>query len=82
MREKYKRFEFADRKKLEEAYLDGARPPDIAEALGVHQSRIYRELLRGYTGANDKNGRPAYNAETAQKVTNENMSRRGRRFIR
>lgn len=79
---KYKRLELADRKKLEAAYLDGERAADIAEMIGVHLSAVYRELRRGYTGSDDKNGRPAYSADVAQKVVTENMSRRGRHFTR
>lgn len=79
---KYKRLELGDRKRLEAAYLGGERAADIAEIIGVHQSAIYRELRRGYTGADDKNGRPAYSADVAQKTVSENMSRRGRHFTR
>lgn len=79
---KYKLLELEDRKKLEAEYLAGARAADIATTIGVHVSAIYRELRRGYTGAEDENGRPAYNAEIAQKNITESMSRRGRHFAR
>lgn len=79
---KYKLLELGDRKRLEAAYLDGERAADIATTIGVHVSAIYRELRRGYTGAEDKNGRPAYSAEKAQGAVNENVKKRGRPFAR
>lgn len=79
---KYKRLELADRKRLEAAYLDNERAADIADSIGVHLSAVYRELRRGYTGTDDKNGRPAYTADVAQRTVNESMSHRGRHFTR
>ena len=56
---KYRRLELADRKRLEAAYHGGDRVADVAAAIGVHVSVVYRELRRGYTGTNDENGRPS-----------------------
>lgn len=82
MARKYKIITFEDRRAIERAYLNNAAPAEIAEKIKVSPSTIYREIARGYTGKTDKNGRPAYSAETAQADAARNMSRRGRPFTR
>ena len=82
MARKYKIITFEDRRAIERAYSDNAAPAEIAAAIGVAPSSIYREIARGYTGETDKNGRPAYSAETAQATAARNMRRRGRPFTR
>ena len=82
MARKFQQLGIADRKKVEEAYRSGTSAADIAEVVGIALSSVYRELKRGYTGANDENGRPAYSADAAQRTVSENTSRRGRRFLR
>lgn len=82
MARKYKIITFEDRQAIEREYSDNAAPAEIAAVIGVSPSSIYREIARGYTGETDKNGRPAYSAETAQAATARNMSRRGRPFTR
>ena len=58
-RKKYKSLNFNDRKVIEEKVAAGARPCEIAAAVGVHVATIYRELKRGTVGSK-------YNAEKAQ----------------
>ena len=60
---------FSARKQLEAAYNRGDKIADIAAALFVHPATVYRDLTRGATGEMDKNGRPGYSAETAQRNT-------------
>lgn len=76
---KYKYLSFDARKIIEKKYLNGDRPADIAEAVGVHAATIYHELKRGYTGEEDKNFRPGYSAEIAQRVIQERFKARGKR---
>ena len=76
MRE-YKLLSYEDRKKIEEMYSAGARALDIGNRLGVHTATIYRELERGYTGKTDKNYRPGYSADVAERNYQENIKRRG-----
>lgn len=54
---KYRYLTLADREKLEGLYTNGDRPQDIADALGVHVTTVYKELKRGDTGELDRNMR-------------------------
>ncbi len=67
---------------IECAYSDGLAPIAIAAKIGGSPSSIYREINRGYTGEADKNGRPAYSADTAQADATKSISRCGRPFAR
>ncbi|MCL2563744.1 MAG: helix-turn-helix domain-containing protein [Oscillospiraceae bacterium] len=71
-----KRLDLEGRKKLEQLYLAEERVGDIAKQLDVSIATIYRELKRGYTNTQDKNGRPAYSAFVAERVTAVNKVRR------
>lgn len=82
MARKYKIITLEDRRTIERVYCDGLAPVAIAAKIGVSPSSIYREIARGYTGETDKNGRPAYSANTAQADATKSMSRRGRPFAR
>lgn len=63
-----KRLSYNDRKDFEKMYAEGATPAAIAAALGIAQSTVYRELIRGSTGDMDENGRVGYAAIIAQKA--------------
>jgi len=56
-----------DRRRIAEMYADGEQVTDIAITIGVNRCTIYRELSRGYTGTMDRNGRPGYDHDLAQK---------------
>lgn len=76
----FKTVEFEDRKKIATMYAAGAIAADIARKIGVSASTIYAELKRGQDGVTlDKNFRPAYDPELAQKRVQENLRRRGRK---
>lgn len=78
---KYKMLDLQDRKMIEKMYMSGAHVFDIAEALGVHQSTVYRELERGRTGR-IVNGKRAYNPDVAQKIIDHNLKTKGRKGAR
>lgn len=63
-------------------YGAGERPADIALKLKVHTATIYNELKRGYANEEDKNLRPRYSAEIAQRAIQEAFKRRGIRETR
>ena len=77
----YRYLNYTDRKLLENLYLKGERPQDIADAVDVHVATIYKELKRGYTGELDRNGRKEYSAELAQRCLVQNIKRRGRKTV-
>lgn len=68
---------YEDRKHLEQLYSAGAAISDIAVTLNIHISTAYREIAKGNTGTLDENGRFGYDAEIAQKATQESLKRRG-----
>lgn len=70
---KYRYLTLADREKLEGLYTNGDRPQDIADALGVHVTTVYKELKRGDTGELDRNMRQGYSAKLAQRRLQENF---------
>ena len=58
----------------------GAKAGQIAKEIGVAPRTIYAELKRGREGDKlDKNFRPSYDADLAQKRAQESLRRRGRR---
>lgn len=76
----FKTVEFEDRKQIAAMYASGAIAADIAQKIGVSATTIYAELKRGQDGVTlDKNFRPAYDPDLAQKRVQENLRRRGRR---
>ena len=76
---KYKFMTLDDRRLIAGWYLNGERACDIAARVGVHTATIYNELQRGKTGGLDRNQRPAYDPELAQRKIQEGFGRRGRR---
>ena len=58
---------FENRKKIEELYGQSMAVAEIAACVGFNRASVYDELKRGFTGEMDKNGRPEYSAELAQR---------------
>ena len=53
---------------------------EIAQKIGVSRTTVYTELKRGQDGVTlDKNFRPAYDPDLAQKRVQEGLRRRGRK---
>lgn len=70
-----RRLSYDDRKTIENLYNSGAAIVVIASKCNISQAAIYRELHKGHTGAVNEWGRLEYDAELAQRVTIENLSR-------
>ena len=80
MAECYKTIEYPDRKAIAALYAAGAKAGQIAKEIGVAPRTIYAELKRGREGDKlDKNFRPSYDADLAQKRAQESLRRRGRK---
>ena len=76
MAECYKTIEYPDRKAIAALYAAGAKAGQIAKEIGVAPRTIYAELKRGREGDKlDKNFRPSYDADLAQKRAQENQHR-------
>ena len=76
----YKRIEYPDRRAIAALYAAGAKAGQIAKEIGVAPRTIYAELKRGREGDKlDKNFRPSYDADLAQKRAQESLRRCGRR---
>lgn len=76
---RYRYLTLDDREVLESRYLNGERPQDIADTLGVHVATVYKELKRGDTGDLDRNMRQGYSAKLAQRRLQQNFKCRGRK---
>ncbi len=76
---KYKLLTYDERRQIERLYAQGDRIEDISFFLRKSQTCIRKELAKGCTGQLDANQRPGYSATIGQRVTNENVRRRGRR---
>lgn len=76
----YKYLDLTARRTIEALYLADNDATQIAEALGVHRSTIYRELQRGATGETDHNLRPGYSAELAERRLRASFKRRGKKL--
>ena len=80
MARQFKTIEFDDRKTIASMYANGAIAGEIAQKIGVSRTTVYTELKRGQDGVTlDKNFRPAYDPELAQKRVQEGLRRRGRK---
>lgn len=76
----YKYLDLTARRTIEALYLADNDATQIAEALGVHRSTIYRELQRGATGETDHNLRPGYSAELDERRLRASFKRRGKKL--
>lgn len=75
---RYKYITYHDRQQISARYLNDERVADIAAALGLSLTSVYRELKRGETGSLDHNQRMAYDPTLAQRRTQKNLKRRGK----
>ena len=72
MAECCKTIEYPDRKAIAALYAAGAKAGQIAKEIGVAPRTIHAELKRGREGDKlDKNFRPSYDADLAQKRAQE-----------
>lgn len=63
---KHKGMNDALRREIERLYGTGMKVPDIAAAVGLHETSVYRELNRGMTDKLDEHGRFIYDIEKAR----------------
>ncbi len=63
---KYKTVDDEVRMEIARLYNDGWKVGDIADAVGLHEVSVYRELNRGMTDELDANGRFAYDIDKAR----------------
>ena len=75
----YRYISLEGRRKIASQYRAGARPADIASAIGVSTATVYRELQRGYTGETDENKQLIYDPMIAQEAVQNSFRRRGRK---
>lgn len=66
----YKQLNFEDRKKLEFLYNSGEPATKIAEALGVNQTTVCRELEKGRDYSATSSNKVDYSAVRAQAISN------------
>ena len=75
---KYKVMDDAVRAEIARLYSDGWKVGDIAEAVGLHETSVYRELNRGMTDRLDANGRFAYDMDKARLDAARARARKGK----
>ena len=75
----FKNLNYEERKKIEVMYAEGKSKREIADAVEVNISTLYRELLRGETEELNGKGRRGYSAAKAQGKVEINLKRRGRK---
>ena len=63
---KYKVMDDEVRMEIARLYKDGWKVGDIADAVGLHETSVYRELNRGRTDKLDANGRFEYDIDKAR----------------
>ena len=63
---KYKVMDEEVRAEIARLYKDGWKVGDIADAVGLHETSVYRELNRGMTDKLDENGRFEYDINNAR----------------
>lgn len=63
---KYKVMDDEVRMEIARLYKDGWKVGDIADAVGMHETSVYRELNRGMTDKLDANGRFEYDIDKAR----------------
>ena len=68
----------AVRMEIARLYRAGRKVDDIADAVGLHVTSVYRELNRGMTDELDANGRFAYDIDRARLDAARARANRGR----
>ena len=63
---KYRVVDDGVRSEIARLYRDGRKVGDIADAVGLHETSVYRELNRGMTDKLDANGRFEYDIDKAR----------------
>lgn len=63
---KYKVMDDEVRMEIARLYKDGWKVGDIADAVGLHETSVYRELNRGMTDKLGANGRFEYDIDKAR----------------
>ena len=63
---KYRRMTDDLRCVIAKMYREGHKVPEIAEAVGLHETSVYRELNRGLTEELDENGNFVYDPDKAR----------------
>lgn len=63
---KYRLMDDTMRGTIAEMYRAGSRVPEIAAAVGLHETSVYREINRGLTDELDENGRFIYDPDKAR----------------
>lgn len=63
---KYRLMDDTMRGTIAEMYREGCRVPEIAAAVGMHETSVYREINRGLTDELDENGRFIYDPDKAR----------------
>lgn len=63
---KYRLMDDTMRGTIAEMYRAGRRVPEIAAAVGLHETSVYREINRGLTDELDENGRFIYDPDKAR----------------
>lgn len=63
---KYRLMDDTMRATIAEMYRAGSRVPEIAAAVGLHETSVYREINRGLTDELDENGRFIYDPDKAR----------------
>lgn len=75
---KYKVVDNEARMEIARLYSGGWKVGDIAEAVGLHETSVYRELNRGMTDRLDANGRFAYDIDKARLDAARARARKGK----
>lgn len=76
----FRHLSYSDRLRLETMCIDGVKPKDIADRLGVHVSTVYREVKRGrcvHLNYRTWTFEERYNPEGAEKRYRENLAAKG-----
>ena len=63
---KYRYVTDESRSIIAKMYQEGCRVPEIAEAVGLHEASVYRELNRGLTEELDEHGNFVYDPKKAR----------------
>lgn len=75
---KYKLMDESKRAVIARMYAENRKVPEIAAAVGLHETSVYRELNRGMTEELDENGRFVYDPNKARLDAARARGRKGR----